>query len=72
LLFLDTETGRGGCVATTLVLLGGEARLFLEVVDGCEVGSRGLALVTGLDEAVGLRRVRTLETVGRAGRKAGR
>ena len=72
LLLLDTEASRGGCVATTLVLLGGKARLFLEVGDGCEVGSRGLALVTGLDEAVGLRWVRTLKTAGRAGRKAGR
>lgn len=72
LLLLDTEASRGGCVATTLVLLSGEARLFLEVGDWCEVGSRGLALVTGLDEAVGLGWVRTLEAVGRTGRKAGR
>jgi hypothetical protein len=71
LLLLDTETCRGGGVATTLVLFGGEARCLFQVGYGCNVGCRCFALVARLAEVVRLRRVRALEAAGRAGRNVG-
>jgi hypothetical protein len=72
LLLLHTEASGCGCVATALVFFGSETGLFLEVGDGCDVGSGGLALVAGLDEVVRLRRIRTLQASGRTGRNVGR